>query len=100
MASRFKVPTQVRNSNITSVVNDLKYLHESLSQLEQEQFSPFQEELAPVASRLVHPELLANTDRAVKLLVACCLANILRLYAPDAPFTSEQLAVPDRQQFI
>lgn len=32
-----------------------------------------------------------HRDKTVRLLVACCLANVLRLYAPDPPYDAEDL---------
>jgi sister-chromatid-cohesion protein PDS5 len=33
------------------------------------------------------------TSRGVKAYAACCLADLLRLYAPDAPFSQDELRV-------
>ncbi|KAL8775385.1 MAG: hypothetical protein Q9209_000393 [Squamulea sp. 1 TL-2023] len=44
-----------------------------------------------VAKELVSPNLLAHKDKGVKALTASCLVDILRLCAPDAPFTGQQL---------
>lgn len=32
-------------------------------------------------------------DRTVKAYVACCLADLLKLYAPDAPYSEQELQV-------
>ncbi|KAK9331716.1 armadillo-type protein [Lipomyces starkeyi] len=44
-----------------------------------------------VAKDLVSTNLLQHRDKGVRAYVACCLADILRLYAPDAPYTATQL---------
>ncbi|KAK9249177.1 armadillo-type protein [Lipomyces tetrasporus] len=44
-----------------------------------------------VAKDLVSNNLLHHRDKGVRAYVACCLADILRLYAPDAPYTATQL---------
>jgi hypothetical protein len=93
MTGRFTVPTRVRSSNISQVVEELKALHDALCKVDQSQFEMLQEELAPVAERLVHSELLNSADKTIKLLVSCCIANILRLFAPDAPYSAEKLTV-------
>ncbi|CAN0539669.1 unnamed protein product, partial [Scytosiphon promiscuus] len=35
--------------------------------------------------------LVVTKDRDVRLLVACCLVEVLRIYAPDAPYTEDQI---------
>ncbi|QPH01928.1 hypothetical protein C2857_006132 [Epichloe festucae Fl1] len=47
--------------------------------------------LKDVAASLAHRNLLQHKDRGVKAYTACCLVDILRLFAPDAPFTDDQL---------
>lgn len=50
-------------------------------------------ELIGLADQLAAPGLIKHKDRAVRVLVACCIANILRLFAPDAPYSIEQFEV-------
>lgn len=40
---------------------------------------------------LVSKKLLRHKDLGVRSFVACCLSDVLRLYAPDAPYTEPQL---------
>eukprot|EP00967_Tisochrysis_lutea_P136877 scaffold244763_cov30-Tisochrysis_lutea.AAC.6 len=43
-----------------------------------------------------HTTLLLSSKRAPparRLLTACCLSDVLRIYAPDTPFSREQLKV-------
>lgn len=47
--------------------------------------------LTAVRQELVNNAILLHKDRGVKSYAACCLADILRLYAPDAPYTQSQL---------
>lgn len=47
--------------------------------------------LESYAENLVHSSILCHRDQHVRLLTACCLSEILRIYAPDAPYTTEQL---------
>jgi sister-chromatid-cohesion protein PDS5 len=51
------------------------------------------ESIKGVAEKLAHRNLLQHKDKGVKAYTACCLVDILRLYVPDAPFTSDQLKV-------
>ena len=46
-----------------------------------------------VAQSLVSPFILKHRDKDVKAHTACCLADILRIFAPDAPYDEEQLKV-------
>ena len=39
------------------------------------------------------PKLIENRDKGVKVLVACCLVDILRISVPEPPFSLEQLQV-------
>ncbi|XP_056409352.1 sister chromatid cohesion protein PDS5 homolog A-like, partial [Hyla sarda] len=42
----------------------------------------------PLALHLSSEFFLRNPNKDVRLLVACCLADIFRIYAPEAPYTS------------
>lgn len=42
--------------------------------------------------------MLAYKDKDVQLLVACGLADVLRIFAPDAPYMQEQLKVRGRRR--
>jgi sister-chromatid-cohesion protein PDS5 len=47
--------------------------------------------LVPLKRELVAEQLLFHKDKGVKILTACCLADILRLFAPNAPYTENEL---------
>ena len=53
--------------------------------------------LTTVAKELVNHNLLAHKDKGVKAWTACCLVDILRVCAPDAPYTGQQLKVSANQ---
>lgn len=42
---------------------------------------------------LVSPSLLRHKDKEVGLLVAICISEIMRIVAPDAPYSDETLKV-------
>ena len=44
---------------------------------------------------LIEPSLLKHEDEDVQLLVAKCVSDIMRIAAPDAPFSDETLKVAD-----
>jgi sister chromatid cohesion protein PDS5 len=47
--------------------------------------------LNPIRKELISTSILLHKDRGVKAYAACCLADILRLYAPDAPYNPNEL---------
>jgi sister-chromatid-cohesion protein PDS5 len=69
----------------------MQHLHNELKHLEQENTEV--SSLANVSRELLSPSLLKHKDKGIKSLVACCIADLLRLYAPEAPFTDRQLKV-------
>lgn len=72
----------------SDLLKRLKALHTELKVMEQENTDIAT--LSAVSQELISASLLNHKDKGVKSLVACCLADLLRLYAPDAPFTSAQ----------
>lgn len=40
----------------------------------------------PLAINLAEDYFLTHPSRDVQLLIACCIADILRVFAPDAPY--------------
>ncbi|KAF8434558.1 cohesin-associated protein Pds5 [Boletus edulis BED1] len=71
------------------LLKKLKALHTELAELDQELVDV--NSLSSVRSQLINTSLLLHKDRGVKAYTACCLADILRLYAPDAPYTQNEL---------
>ena len=67
----------------------LKALHTELAEMDQENADV--NSLASVRKELISTSLLLHKDRGVKAYTACCLADLLRLYAPDAPYTQAEL---------
>jgi sister-chromatid-cohesion protein PDS5 len=43
-------------------------------------------ELVPLAHHLAEDYFLNHSSKDVQLLIACCIADILRIFAPDAPY--------------
>ncbi|EIW55568.1 uncharacterized protein TRAVEDRAFT_73422 [Trametes versicolor FP-101664 SS1] len=67
----------------------LKALHQELADMDQEHVDV--PSLHSVRKELINPTILLHKDRGVKAYTACCLADLLRLYAPDAPYTQAEL---------
>ena len=76
---------------VADLLRRLQALSKEMRGMEQEQYEP--DSFTKVAKELVNPNLLAHKDKGVKALTASCLVDILRLCAPDAPFTGQQLRV-------
>ena len=49
--------------------------------------------LDPVIEAMVANEVLGHFDLDVNISVACCICEILRIMAPNAPYSSRQLEV-------
>jgi sister-chromatid-cohesion protein PDS5 len=71
------------------LLKKLKNLHTQLAELDQDRVDTAL--LATVRKELTHNTILLHKDRGVKAHAACCLADILRLFAPDAPYTHNEL---------
>ncbi|KZP25702.1 ARM repeat-containing protein [Athelia psychrophila] len=72
-----------------AVLKKLKALHTELSEMDQELVDV--SSLNVARKELVSTSIMLHKDRGVKAYAACCLADILRLYAPDAPYTQNEL---------
>ncbi|TCD68846.1 hypothetical protein EIP91_009560 [Steccherinum ochraceum] len=73
-----------------ALLKKLKVLHKELADMDQELVDT--QSLSGVRKELVNKSILLHKDRGVKAYAACCLADLLRLYAPDAPYTQDELA--------
>lgn len=67
----------------------LKALHKELADMDQELVDT--QSLSAVRKELINNSILLHKDRGVKAYAACCMADLLRLYAPDAPYTQDEL---------
>lgn len=76
---------------IDTLLKRLDKLTKELSEMDQETTDPAS--LTKVAKDVAGNRLLAHKDRGVRAYTACCVVDILRLCAPDAPFTPTQLKV-------
>jgi sister-chromatid-cohesion protein PDS5 len=76
-----------RKSDLLSRLSDL---HKSLSTLSQE-VEDRPRGLKNTAMQLVSGRILGHQDKDVRLMAACCLVDVLRVYAPDAPFGNEEV---------
>ena len=74
---------------VAELLRRLKALHGEIVEIQQEE--AHRQSLVPVAQELAHVNLLNHRDRGIKAWTALCLVEMLRLLAPDAPFTGVQL---------
>jgi sister chromatid cohesion protein PDS5 len=69
----------------------LEVLSTELREMDQEQSD--KDSLTSVANELAGQNLIGHKDRGVRAFTACCLVDVLKICAPDAPFTATQLRV-------
>lgn len=63
---------------------------DELSAVDQEQ--AVLDDYRDLAKNLANPKLIKNKNVGIQAFTACAAADILRLYAPEAPFTEEELS--------
>ncbi|ORY83920.1 hypothetical protein BCR37DRAFT_378936 [Protomyces lactucae-debilis] len=80
---------QVKSLNVGELLKKVKTLATQLAELNQDQISL--DTLRPLAAQFATGELLQHKNKGVTAYAACCVADILRLSAPDAPFSQTQL---------
>ncbi|CAO3633172.1 unnamed protein product [Mucor fragilis] len=66
----------------------LKSLHEQLKELDQ---NVDKDSLKKVTQELIHKQIMKSPNKTVKALAACCIADIIRLHAPNCPYSLDEL---------
>ncbi|EEQ84407.1 sister chromatid cohesion protein PDS5 [Blastomyces dermatitidis ER-3] len=74
---------------VADLLERLESLALELRQLDQEETD--KDSLKNVSQDLASGHLLGHRDKGVRAWTACCVVDILRLCAPNAPFTGNQL---------
>jgi sister chromatid cohesion protein PDS5 len=93
-ALQFNEPLSWRAGKAIQTAELLKRLEKLAAELrEMEQGEVDKNSLTKVAKELVGQNLINHKDKGVKAFTACCLVDVLKLCAPDAPFTGTQLKV-------
>ncbi|KAG9080913.1 hypothetical protein FS749_007862, partial [Ceratobasidium sp. UAMH 11750] len=72
-----------------ALIKKMKALHSELSSIDQDNVDT--NTLQGVRKELISTSILLHKDKGVRALAACCIAALLRLYAPDAPYTAPEL---------
>lgn len=77
---------------VADLLSRLQNLSQELKTLEQDQVD--RTSFTRVAQDLASANLIGHKDKGIRAYTACCVVDILRLCAPDAPFKNAQLKVP------
>lgn len=85
----FREKLVAKGQSNDTLLKKLKTLHSELVEMDQELVDV--NSLSTARKELVNSSLMLHKDRGVKAYTACCIADILRLYAPDAPYTQAEL---------
>jgi hypothetical protein len=64
-----------------------------IKQADEDEEQPELEYLEGVGKELVSTEVLGHSNQEVRLMSMCCLVDVLRVYAPDAPFDDVEIQV-------
>ena len=72
------------------LLSRLEILSDELSSLDQDEVDTGS--LEQVKSELISKKLLHHSNAGVQSYAACCIVDILRLYAPDAPYSAPELS--------
>ncbi|KAF9110601.1 hypothetical protein BGX27_006126 [Mortierella sp. AM989] len=80
---------QKLTGSTSDLLNKLKELHAELRSMEQESVDTTS--FSSITKQLIDPSLVNHKDKGVRIYTACCIADMLRLYAPDAPYTNNNL---------
>lgn len=83
------ISTLKDNLSSQQVIDRLASLHEELSTLNQDSVETSLLERYRID--LINKKILKSKDPGIQAFAACCLSDILRLFAPDAPYTDKEL---------
>ena len=74
----------------SDLISRLKHLHGELSAISQDP-KDRPKGLGTAAAQLISQRILGHVDKEVRLLSACCIVDVLRIYAPEAPYDDKEL---------
>ncbi|CAJ0745043.1 23507_t:CDS:10 [Entrophospora sp. SA101] len=86
---KLKLVATSKPLSTSELLKRLKSLFGELSTMEQEEVD--QNSLKSITHDLINKSLMGHKDNGIKAYVACCISDLLRLYAPDAPYTDHEL---------
>ena len=76
-------------SRKADLIQRLKEMHNQLSTLSQDP-TDRPRNLGYIAAQLISNKILGHVDKEVRLLCVCCIVDVLRLFAPEAPYNDEE----------
>jgi sister-chromatid-cohesion protein PDS5 len=76
---------------VSDLLTRLKALLDELRTIDQEE--AHRDSLMPIAESLAHQSLLQHKDNGVRAWTVCCIVDMLKLFAPDAPYPASKLKV-------
>ncbi|KAH6842162.1 armadillo-type protein [Alternaria rosae] len=74
---------------VNDLLTRLKALLDELRTIDQEE--AHRDSLMPVAESLAHHSLVQHKDNGVRAWTMCCIVDMLKLFAPDAPYPASKL---------
>ncbi|XP_010541569.1 PREDICTED: protein starmaker isoform X2 [Tarenaya hassleriana] len=78
-------------SDVNELISLLNQIEKLLSQVEQSPKGPLNVSTSLVLKALAAHKILRNSDEDVRVSVASCLSQIIRITAPDAPYNDEEM---------
>lgn len=78
----------VEDLGADTLIRRLKTLAHTLQSMEQDEGA--YQQYIPLALHLAEETFLHHPSRDIQLLIACCIADVLRVYAPEAPYNSPE----------
>lgn len=70
------------------LVRRLKVLSHTFQNLDQDE--EVNQQYIPLALHFADEQFLTHSSKDVQLLIACCIADVLRVYAPEAPYKDQE----------
>lgn len=86
-----KASSSASASSSDALLKKLKALHAELSDRALDPDALDLTSFETVKDDLVRREILFHKDAGVKAFAACCIADLLKFYAPDAPYSPAQV---------
>ncbi|SCU92079.1 LAFA_0F07866g1_1 [Lachancea sp. 'fantastica'] len=91
LSFNFSIISTIKDSfSVQELLDRLSQLQEELSGLKQEEVNL--KSIDKYRTDLINKKILKHKDHGVRAYAACCLSDMLRLYAPDAPYTDKELS--------
>ncbi|RCK67573.1 Sister chromatid cohesion protein PDS5 [Candida viswanathii] len=81
------IPTVKAPISNKELINRLVCLHDELSNIDDSSV-----DLSSYTASLVNKKLLSHSSVGVQAYLCCCLSDILRIFAPNAPYSAQQLS--------